>query len=493
MNRRLVRFGRLLRLGRPYLIALFVASHAATAAAQSSDYIHADGFDGGLPCVQFAAGQGWSHQSLPAQQGDFAIQFDATPSADHIDSVIGLSDGAADAFDDLAAAVSFRPEGHISARNGSAYPGTSIAYSGGGRYRFRVVVHLRPRVYSIYVTPPGGSERTLGSNFAFRTQQATASRLDQLSSIVAGPTGSTSVCGLRLEAAPPAALEYGYLPPVQIVGGGTNPEPVPAGYIHQTAWDLRDGGPDIEGVYAHDFGNWKSLVWRWADTRRVDSIQRVHPGPGTEAPVYRFELTQADRPSSGTDGNHPRAEFFSVDPEEDRRGRVPPRENIIRDGDEYWATYALYLRGDFPLNHQWATLGQRKFQNGRRNPGQWFTLNVHRNNLDYNVPLGGQSDYHFIANVSDVLERWIQVTIHEKASSGSDGLFELYIDGARVERREGATLDPGDINYNFHIGYYRENDGGPSTRPGTGVVYMTPLLILRGANPAGMDAVPSLP
>src|SRR5688500_15132056 len=74
-------------------------------------------------------------------------------------------------------------------------------------------------------------------------------------------------------AAPP--VEYGWLPPAQQVGGGAVADlTVPAGYIHQTAW-AEGGGPDVRGVYAHPNSGWESMIWRWADTMRSNSIQHV--------------------------------------------------------------------------------------------------------------------------------------------------------------------------------------------------------------------------
>lgn len=290
---------------------------------------------------------------------------------------------------------------------------------------------------------------------------------------------------------PSNTVEYGYIPPAQTVHGGADPIYVPAGYIHQTAWAETGGsGGNLLGVFTYPANGWYSMVWRWADTMRLNSIQAV-TAPGGK-PAYRFELTPNDHASPGTAGDHPRAEFFSVDAAEDRREYTPPRDNIIRQGDEYWASFSLYLATDFPLNHRWATLVQRKFQNNVSNPPPWFGINVHKNTLDYSLPCGVPDDYRFLANVSDIRGRWIQITIHEKASAYSDGLFELYMDGVLKDRKTGATIQEGDINYNFHLGYYRANEpaDGETYGPGTGVIYETPLIMFRGSNPG---TIPSLP
>jgi hypothetical protein len=38
-------------------------------------------------------------------------------------------------------------------------------------YHFRLVVNVSAYTYSVYVTPAGGSELTVGLNYAFRTKQ----------------------------------------------------------------------------------------------------------------------------------------------------------------------------------------------------------------------------------------------------------------------------------------------------------------------------------
>jgi hypothetical protein len=283
-------------------------------------------------------------------------------------------------------------------------------------------------------------------------------------------------------AAPP--VEYGWQPPPQTVGGGATVWTVPAGYIHQTAWS-QNGGPDIRGVYAKPNSGWQSMVWRWADTMRSNSIQHV-TGPGGD-PAYRVELAPTDGPSPGTSGNNPRAELFSVDPAEKRRTRPAPVGSVLRDGDEYWVTFALYIPTNFPTNHRWATLFQRKIQDTSRSPS-WFTLNVHGTTLDVSVPGNTPDVFMPISTLSEVAGHWVQFTGHEKLSSGSGGLAEFYVNGARKMSVSGKpTVPSGDINFHFQYGYYRANK---PQGPGVGVLYYTPMLIKRGAS---QGIVPALP
>jgi len=304
-------------------------------------------------------------------------------------------------------------------------------------------------------------------------------------------------------AAPP--VEYGWLPPAQQVGGGANADLlVPAGYIHQTAWD-EGGGPDIQGVYAKPNSGWQSMIWRWADTMRFAAIQHV-TGPGGK-PAYRMEVAPTDKSSPGTSPDSPRAELFSVDPGEKRRQRSASAGSVLRDGDEYWATFALYIPSDFPKNHRWATLWQRKFDDREGNSGSfltWFTLNVHGTDLDVTIPGDapfGINSAPFATLESNptgplptVVDRWTQFTAHERLSSGNDGLAEFYVNGTRVMSLSGEpTVRAGDINFHFQYGYYRTNkpkgDGG-TQGPGLGVVHYTPMLIKLGSTQGDVPALP---
>lgn len=301
-----------------------------------------------------------------------------------------------------------------------------------------------------------------------------------------------------VKAAP--GVDYTYMPPAQTVsGGGSSYFTVASGHIHQTDWNREvPNAPDIQGVYVADYAGWRSMVWRWADTMRANSITRVTASNGK--PAYRMELTQDDESSPGTKpATHPRAELFSVDPAEDRRepGHTPSRDNIFRDGDEYWATFAIYLPAAFPTNHRWATLIQRKLQNLKPNeqyPMNWFTLNVHKDIVDLSIPgLPLDTAPMQIGKLSDFTNRWNQITIHERLSSKSDGLFEVYLNGAKTTaQRSGRTVLAGDWNFNYHYGYYRANEpaDGRSDKPGVGVVEYSPLLVFRGSSPAVPPMLP---
>jgi hypothetical protein len=90
-----------------------------------------------------------------------------------------MSKGAQTTFTGFATLTRFNTSGNIDARNGGAYAANvTLPYSGGSKYHFRLAVNVPAHTYSIFVTPPGGSEQTIGTGFAFRTEQNTVTSLD---------------------------------------------------------------------------------------------------------------------------------------------------------------------------------------------------------------------------------------------------------------------------------------------------------------------------
>lgn len=138
---------------------------------------------------------GWFNAPMLAQTGTFSAEFDATPSTSPFNSVVGLSSTPAIAYTGVAAAVRFNPTGTIDARNGAAYAAAgTIPFTAGTRYHFRLVVNVPAHTYSAYVTPAGGSETLIGSNYAFRTEQNAVTRLDNWATIVdSGVVGTTQL------------------------------------------------------------------------------------------------------------------------------------------------------------------------------------------------------------------------------------------------------------------------------------------------------------
>jgi uncharacterized protein YjdB len=194
----------------------------------------------------FTSAGPWQNSSIPSQTGAFEIQFDATPNNANMDAVVGLSNGAAAGFTNLAAIVRFNSTGTIDARNGGAFAAAvAIPYTAGTTYHFRLDVNIPSHSYDIYVTPAGSSEQRLGGGFAFRTEQATVSVLNNLGVFANVGTGSSSVmaCNVAVSAWTPP-------PPAPVASVTVSPASanVGVGAVQQFTATLRDAnGNTVSG------------------------------------------------------------------------------------------------------------------------------------------------------------------------------------------------------------------------------------------------------
>lgn len=168
-------------------------------------------------CTQTTQAGPWQNAAFPVQTGSFTVQFDATASAAKMNGVIGLSNGSQTAYTGFAALARFNPSGDIDARNGGSYAAsTTIPYLAGTSYHFRMAVDIGTHTYSVFVTAPGGSEQTVGSGFAFRTEQSGVGQLNSWG--VYSEVGSETVCGFTLGSTPS---------PTPTPSGSPTPTPTP--------------------------------------------------------------------------------------------------------------------------------------------------------------------------------------------------------------------------------------------------------------------------
>ncbi|HYJ10637.1 MAG TPA: hypothetical protein VEX18_16555, partial [Polyangiaceae bacterium] len=144
-------------------------------------------------CVSADATSGFVNHGLALQGGVFSLSFEATPTTAASDALVGVALGPADAYADLAAIVRFNRDGFIDARSGSSYRALSvIPYSAGVTRRVYISIDLTTRVYSAWV-----DDQQLASDFAFRSEQASALALDSLA-LKVDEGGALSVCNIDL-------------------------------------------------------------------------------------------------------------------------------------------------------------------------------------------------------------------------------------------------------------------------------------------------------
>ncbi len=142
---------------------------------------------------------GFVNTAIANQTGAFTAEFDASSSVSPANAVIGLSSGSATAYTGIACMVRFNTTGQIDARNGGAFTTSTINFSANTTYHFRLAVDLASHTYSAYVTAPGGSEQTIGTGLAFRTEQASVTNLDHASyDVNATPGGSLTYSAVTI-------------------------------------------------------------------------------------------------------------------------------------------------------------------------------------------------------------------------------------------------------------------------------------------------------
>jgi len=152
-------------------------------------------------CVLAPADATWHDTPIGVTEtGTFTATFDATPSVAPLSAGVGISQGAQSAYSGFANIVVFATSGMIQAYNGTGYQGT-VPYSVAGQtYHFRLVVNVSAHTYSIFVTPPGGTEQTVGSSFLFRSTQNTVTSLDTWGALVnTSPGGTLNVCNFAVQ------------------------------------------------------------------------------------------------------------------------------------------------------------------------------------------------------------------------------------------------------------------------------------------------------
>lgn len=234
------------------------------------------------------AGGPWANQPFPEQTQIFHAELDATPSASSIDAVVGLGDGPAADFTDLAAIVRFNPGGTIDARSGSSYRADVVrSYTAGAHYHLRLDIDLAAHTYSVWLVEAGGYVR-LAHGYPFRTEQAGAARLSNLASKVDSPAGTLDVSGFQI--IPDPTTMTGCL--VARAGGEFATAAVPdATVLSTTRFTVIPSAPDLDAVIGLSAGQPASFS---------DLATAVRLAPGglidvRDGDVYRADLADPYR------------------------------------------------------------------------------------------------------------------------------------------------------------------------------------------------------
>ena len=153
-------------------------------------------------CVNAAAGSGAQSTALasPRDTG-FSATFRATPSRSPMDATIGFASRNPAGQSVLGDMVRFSPSGAIQVQRWRYFLRLHrVPYSAGETYLFRVVENLPAATYTVFVTPPGGTELLLGANLQVPPRQRGSASLTGWNVLVSGPESATlNVCGFALQ------------------------------------------------------------------------------------------------------------------------------------------------------------------------------------------------------------------------------------------------------------------------------------------------------
>ena len=131
--------------------------------------------------LDFAAA---THDLGSGNTGVQMVQFDVTPLNTLLDATLGYADSATivTSSSQLSMLLRMNASGFFDVRNGATYAATnSVPYEPLSTYHVRMMTDLAARQYSVWVTPPGGTEILLADRFAFRTD---APPIDDLGKLV---------------------------------------------------------------------------------------------------------------------------------------------------------------------------------------------------------------------------------------------------------------------------------------------------------------------
>lgn len=152
-------------------------------------------------CVNAAAGAGIQSAGFsPVRTAGFSATFAATPSAFSMEGDIGFSSRSAERQTAFAGLIRFSRTGTILVRDGDSFSAvTRVRYAAGETYHFRLVEDLPAVSYTVFVTPPGGTEVLLGSNLEIPAEQRGSRALEGWGVQVSSPGGAElTVCGFTL-------------------------------------------------------------------------------------------------------------------------------------------------------------------------------------------------------------------------------------------------------------------------------------------------------
>jgi hypothetical protein len=151
-------------------------------------------------CVNSPASLTAQRISFPVSPASgFTATFSATPSSSAMDAALGFfvltSQQPA-----LSSLINFSPAGIIQIRDGDSFTPSTVTYTAGEAFQFRLVENVPVATYSLFVTPSGAAEIPLATNLQVPSDQRGATTLGGWGQLVNAPDGATlAVCNFSLQ------------------------------------------------------------------------------------------------------------------------------------------------------------------------------------------------------------------------------------------------------------------------------------------------------
>jgi len=137
------------------------------------------------------------YSNRTADLGVFTCTWSSQILSADADAITGFSDVEGSNFNSFACTVRFSTTNVIEVRNGDAYSADVVVpYVPGDIFEFRMRVSILLGTYTVFVTPPGGTETLLASDFAFRTDYVGTANLANIG--LRAIVGSHTVCDFRI-------------------------------------------------------------------------------------------------------------------------------------------------------------------------------------------------------------------------------------------------------------------------------------------------------
>lgn len=246
------------------------------------------------------AGSGWTNRPLPIHDGAWiSAYFTArvTSPSGLVDAVIGFSRSAAGNFTDLGPIVRFNPNGTVDARDGGGYRDSGYRYATYTDYRIGFVIDLDTHRYTASIRgPDDGDFVPLGTDLAFRSEQATLSRVANIAGIIDSSTGTLSTSDMLVypdicaTASPGwAGMAFGDPQSGALVGAQFD-----AMATAPTGSSTVDAVAGLAAAQAHGFADLAAIVRfnpdGYLDARDGDTYRASAAVPYTPGNWYRFQF-----------------------------------------------------------------------------------------------------------------------------------------------------------------------------------------------------------